>query len=223
MIKDYLYYLSVTADVLTIIGLSVASIWGIIKKNKSLTGFRINLFLSYFLKTALIIFISILIFFYSRPIYEAVLVITKGKNTPLLWENGKEIQHLISYFISSAAGISIFWLIATMIWTSSLVYVIGYINLFLPKSLKIKTDKYRNIMVLDILMAEYKTDNSHSFDVTGKIKEMVKNNMLKITASNNLAGDPHPHHVKNLIIDYMINGIEKREVIREGETKIIPS
>src|SRR5690606_20303847 len=54
---------------------------------------------------------------------------------------------------------------------------------------------------LEILKAEYGTKEI-AFDVTDLARSKVKNNSLKLLASNSLAGDPQPNSLKYLKIQY---------------------
>jgi hypothetical protein len=214
--------MSIVADIATITGISTAAVLGLLRKNKSLTGFKVNAFVIKVFRIGMIIIASILLFRYLQPIYEILLIIIKSNNLNLFWENGKEIQYLLAYFITGAIGLFFFWLLVPIIWTSSFAYAIELINLLLPKSLKINTMKFRNEIIFRIDKAVYGKDDK-IIDVTDKLQQMVKNNSLEINASNSLAGDPFVGVMKDLIIDYTINGVAKREIIKEGNTKIIPS
>ena len=218
--------LSRVADLFTITGLSAAFIFGLIKKTKSPTGFLVNQFISkVFLAGLIIILYAIITRTFLPLLYFFILLLIKGYLVSGMeyWENGKEFQHIFSYILTATLILPVFWVIGTTIWTSSLERTIELINLILPKSRKIQTDKYKNESTLDIISALYKTDDNHSIDVTQQVKKMVSNNKLEITAGNDLGGDPHPGIHKNLIINYRFNGIEKTDAIPEYQTKIIPS
>lgn len=229
MTTDYFFLvMSRLADFFAVAGISLAFIWGWLKKTKSPTGFMLNQFMSKLLRIALILVIYIFLFRFLMLIYFFVLLMVKGSlfSGSEYWERGKELQHIISYLIGTAFSLPILWIIGTTIWTSSLEHTLELINLLLPKSAKINTNKYRNSTVLDILNAVYRTDDNHSIDVTETVKRMISNNRLEITSSNDLvggpSGDPQKGFHKNLIITYRINGFEKTEVIPEYRTKIIP-
>ncbi|MFO7976802.1 MAG: family 16 glycoside hydrolase [Candidatus Hydrogenedentota bacterium] len=58
-----------------------------------------------------------------------------------------------------------------------------------------------------------------SKDVTAKVAQMVESGAMAIGASNgNFGGDPAPNIVKQLRIDYTVNGVEHSKVVREGQT-----
>lgn len=218
--------ISRTADILAITGLSAAALFGWIKHTKTPTGFMINQFINKFFKCGLIL---VLYLVFSRSIlvlvYSLTLLLIKGNLIygTEYWESGKEIQHVLAYLVTAALTLPLFWIIGTTIWTSSFEHTLELINLILPKSLKIQTDKFKNDTSLDIISAIYKTDDDHFTNVTEQIKRMVSNNKLEVTASNDLGGDPHKGFHKNLVINYRINGIEKTEIIPEYRTGVIPS
>ncbi len=214
------------ADLLAITGVSVVFVFGLIKKTKTPTGFMVNQFMSKFFKAGLIIFLYIIFIRFFLPlVYFFILLAIKGYLVygTEYWEKGKEFQHIFSYMLTTALTLPMFWIIGTIIWTSSLERTVELINLILPKSLKIQTDRYRNETRFDVISALYKTDDNHSLDVTQQVKKMINNDKLEITASNDLGGDPHEGFHKNLIVSYRINGVEKTEIIPEYRTRIIPS
>jgi hypothetical protein len=59
-------------------------------------------------------------------------------------------------------------------------------------------------------------------DVTEALKQLVKNGRLQTTASNGLAGDPAYNVVKELHVDYVLNGEAKSGVYRENQTVRLP-
>jgi len=59
-------------------------------------------------------------------------------------------------------------------------------------------------------------------DVTARIAEMVKEGRLSVLASNNLAGDPAPMSVKQLQVDYAVDGVAKSKVINENALLELP-
>jgi alpha-L-rhamnosidase len=59
-------------------------------------------------------------------------------------------------------------------------------------------------------------------DVTAKLRDAIANNTLSIEAGNDIAGDPAYNVVKNLRVDYTINGVEKSRTLAEKETLQIP-
>lgn len=76
-------------------------------------------------------------------------------------------------------------------------------------------------MNLKINYASYYTnDDLKGIDVTELLNNLVVNNCLDVVASNNLAGDPNVGVVKQLLIDYDLNG-NKTVIINEGERIII--
>lgn len=205
-------YISFIANIITIVLATYAIILGLSKKTKTLTGFKINYYVSRIFKTGIIIFVSGIIFQFTKDI---ILSIIKDDFMSL---TGK----LTSFIFIITSDIFLFWLIAPIIWKSSFAYTIEFVNLFLPNSYKINTQRFKNEIIFRIDQATYGKD-SNIVDVTDKLQQMIKNDSLEITASNALAGDPFPGTLKDLIIDYTINGVAKREIIKERDTKIIPN
>jgi HEAT repeat protein len=70
-----------------------------------------------------------------------------------------------------------------------------------------------------ILKAVYRgTDGRRSADVTKKVAEMVKAGTLSVEASNANFGDAAPNVVKDLQVEFAINGVTQSKTVREGET-----
>lgn len=74
---------------------------------------------------------------------------------------------------------------------------------------------------LIIVEAKYYT-STQSLDITKELNELIENDRLKIVLSNNIAGDPHRHVVKNGLIRYRINGNIYKKSYREGDIIDIP-
>lgn len=203
---------SIAADLITII-VAISGIYvGISKKTKNLTGYKINYYVSLILKVGVISFVFTLIFNIVQAI---VMAMAKDGFISTPW-------NVLLYITVIAFGIFIFWLITPIVWTSSLVYAIEFINIFLPNNYKIDAQNFRNRVVFRIDRAVYGKD-TNVVDVTDKLKQMVNNSKLEITASNALAGDPLPGIVKELVIDYKYNGKTKREIIKEKDTITLPN
>ena len=74
---------------------------------------------------------------------------------------------------------------------------------------------------LVIKHAFYGTDENGSNDVTSKIVAMVKKNHPSIQIENNkMGGDPAPDHVKQLRVEYTLNGMPGVFTADEGKTLI---
>jgi HEAT repeat protein len=70
-----------------------------------------------------------------------------------------------------------------------------------------------------ILKAVYRgIDGKRSADVTKKVAEMVKGGSLSIEASNSNFGDAAPGVVKELRVEFAVNGVAHIKTVREGET-----
>jgi HEAT repeat protein len=61
-------------------------------------------------------------------------------------------------------------------------------------------------------------DGERSADVTKKVAEMVKAGSLSIEASNSNFGDAAPSVVKELRVEFSVNGVTQSKTVREGET-----
>jgi HEAT repeat protein len=61
-------------------------------------------------------------------------------------------------------------------------------------------------------------DGERSADVTKKVAEMVKAGSLSIEASNSNFGDAAPSVVKELQVEFSVNGVTQTKTVREGET-----
>ncbi|MCS7187580.1 MAG: DUF3395 domain-containing protein, partial [Armatimonadota bacterium] len=66
------------------------------------------------------------------------------------------------------------------------------------------------------------SDPSKCVDVTKQLQAMVKGGQLVVQASNAIAGDPAPFIVKQLRVDYTLDGEERTEIVSEGEVLEIP-
>ena len=64
--------------------------------------------------------------------------------------------------------------------------------------------------------------NVPTVDVTDKLRAAIKNNTLSIVSGNDLAGDPAYNVVKNLRVEYTLNGVDHTRTLKEEETLQIP-
>ncbi|MFN3420150.1 MAG: glycosyl hydrolase [Armatimonadota bacterium] len=65
-------------------------------------------------------------------------------------------------------------------------------------------------------------DPNRCVDVTKQLQGMVRDGELVVQASNAIAGDPAPFIVKQLRVDYALDGEERTVIVREGEVLQIP-
>lgn len=72
-----------------------------------------------------------------------------------------------------------------------------------------------------LLSAKYGTDQ-HSIDVYDKITSMIDKNGLRVTSSNDIAGDPHIGVRKKLVISFLSYGKEYKIEVPENETRTLP-
>ncbi len=59
-------------------------------------------------------------------------------------------------------------------------------------------------------------------DVTRQLRHMVRDNRLKVVASNAIAGDPAPNIVKELRVEYALDGHRYTKTVRENATLVLP-
>jgi len=72
---------------------------------------------------------------------------------------------------------------------------------------------------LEIRRAFYEaTDGRGGADVTDRVAELVRSGQYSIPASNELFGDPTPLVVKQLRVEYILNGKPIQKTVRENET-----
>ena len=73
-----------------------------------------------------------------------------------------------------------------------------------------------------VIRSKYFTKNN-SLDVTQVLNSKIVNNRLEQVITNELFGtDPDPNVIKELFIEYEINGSVKSKTLKEGDTVIIP-
>lgn len=89
----------------------------------------------------------------------------------------------------------------------------------IPPNLEVQFE-YRHTK-FKLLSARYGSDE-HSIDVYDKIAPMMNENELRVTSSNNIAGDPHQGVPKKLVIRYVSYGIEHAVEVPEGELITLP-
>lgn len=215
----FLKLISVLADLITLAGVITAIRFALLKKDENVLAFRISLFIHYILRMAIIIIFLTLLYGLIYAFYFFFILILKGNVSaehPLNWENGKEFQHILAYFVSSSIGLSVAWMLCSFLWTSSWNLTKEFINLFLPKN-KIMT---KQALLLEITNAVYGS-SLKQIDVTQTLRRMVANNTLTIKASNDIAGDPDYGVAKALTINYRIGQKVKEIVINEGETQTL--
>jgi hypothetical protein len=68
------------------------------------------------------------------------------------------------------------------------------------------------------------SDGTGAEDVTARVSSMVKKGQLAVVANTTVLGnDPAPFHVKELRVDYTIDGKPGHGVVREGDTLTLPA
>ena len=201
-------WLSLIADIATIIALIGITSFGYIRKNKDLLAFKINEFIKFIIKLTLTLAIGYLFI---------TLVIYISTKLPSSWNSlGKGA--VIS--VVAVVLLTVLWLLSTILWTLSLKYILNFWNF---KALKELSKELTRDTELIIEEAVYKANDAKFFNVTEKLKEMILKNTLKVTSSNFLAGDPLFGVPKSLIINYrfgMDNELQTTEV-KENDTVLI--
>ena len=217
--SDFFKTVSTIADFLTLVTVISAIPFALLRKNENLLAFKVSRFLHYILRTAFIILAIVIIFQLAKFLYFIILLSLKGSitDTNFGWESGYEFQHIVSYFISTAIGLSLFWIISSFLWTSSFNKAKDFLNLFLPKGKLLSKQQ----SPLEILSAIYKTSQKE-IDVTPAVRQRVVDNKLTIMSSNEIAGDPDPGVVKTLVINYRIGRNNSEVKVTEGDTLTIP-
>ena len=78
---------------------------------------------------------------------------------------------------------------------------------------------------LEIQHAVYTaTDGAGGMDVTAKLRELARDGQLAIVANNDVLGrDPALNHVKELRVDYTLDGKPGHATVQEGETLTLPA
>ena len=63
----------------------------------------------------------------------------------------------------------------------------------------------------------FKRPDGGKVDITAELRKRVKDGRLQVPVSNDLAGDPAPDVVKELQIEYAVDGVVKSAVFSEGQ------
>ncbi|MCD6350862.1 MAG: discoidin domain-containing protein [Armatimonadetes bacterium] len=59
-------------------------------------------------------------------------------------------------------------------------------------------------------------------DVTKQVRALVRDNTVSVVASNALAGDPAPNIVKQMRVDYLLDGHPYTKIVRENQLLVLP-
>jgi len=84
-----------------------------------------------------------------------------------------------------------------------------------------QADALQDDAPLEILSAYYGSQQKR-LDVKRNLSEMIKGGKLTVTASNQIAGDPHPGVIKILFIKYLTHGKVYSVEIVEGRSITLP-
>lgn len=213
----FLKSLSIIADALTIISLIWAIAWSFYHRKRSLIGLKINVFVVSLLRFVFICIVGAIFYRFWEFIYGFVSIIFNGGSAyqRYYWDDNNIIPYLFSFFTSGLIILILFWLTITIIWTSSFENVIDFINILIPKNVRIKKVAKNKLVIIN---AQYGINDKY-IDVTDKLNQMIIDNKLSILASNELAGDPIIGVPKELRIKYRFNDYEqKEEIAKENET-----
>jgi hypothetical protein len=95
----------------------------------------------------------------------------------------------------------------------------------IPKGFEVYEDEIAPFVKKDqklkIIAATYGTDKNF-FDITKALNESIKDNKLKLTLSNSIAGDPHLGFKKKGEVKYMYDGNEFKKNYIENDVIELP-
>ena len=218
--KEVFDIISKIADLVTLISLFWAIAWSIYLRKRTLIGLKVNVFLVSLLRITVILIFGALFFQLWKIIYvfSSILFVSEISSTTFYWNDNYPFFCILSYGVSIILTAILYWLTITIIWTSSFEHVIDFINIWIPRKIRIKKKDNNKLEIVD---AKYGIEG-HFVDVTEILNKMIVNNKLAIIASNELAGDPIEGTVKELKIKYKINNYETKELsIVENESATI--
>ncbi len=92
-------------------------------------------------------------------------------------------------------------------------------------ALSSELDKLIPKQKLEILDAGYGVKDGNidgMVDVTDKLNQLIKDNTLNVTVSNNIAGDPKPMEPKQLLVEYQYGSSTDSIRLNEGQTLSLP-
>lgn len=205
---EYKDILGIIADVLSIFGITVATIgtgfYAIFKRNKDYLPTMVSLYLTYVAKSV-VIFCAIVII--GVLTYELILLTSFIDREPLLIS-------LALAALFSVVGVVLMWISGTIVWTLSSRHAINFFRIL---GFKIKPEAPR----LEILYAWYGT-KSQNIDVTKLLSDAIINNKLRVKASNELAGDPHVKVRKKMVVQYRMGSKPITVTVIENKILEIP-
>ncbi len=115
----------------------------------------------------------------------------------------------------------------TFFYVSLILSIVFGIFLFLSykKFIKVKESLFKkagSISSFSILEAKYGA-NTNFIDVTQKLKDLIQNDKINLTASNEIDHDPAPGIHKQLNIKYTFEGKTYEKSYEEGEEVKLPN
>jgi hypothetical protein len=221
-IEKTLKVLSILADAMTVLGVGGVLTYGVFTKDKNLLGRKVYRFIVVAFRLWIVLAAGILIYALYEIPYGLTLVILKGKTGNFYWEEGKEIQHILAYLVTTLLLIVPYGLLSMSVFTASLYYPKLFLKNILGGYFHPDLSMYKRHVSLEIVEAVYGSP-SHNIDVTAILRSMVDAGKLRVFVTNSLAGDPHYGVVKTLRIRYRLGDeTEKTMVKTEGELLEIP-
>lgn len=200
-------YLNLAADIIEVLVFLIVTVGGtfysIFRKKRDTIPFWLSTVLAYALKASFILFGSVFIIALAIEILKATTFIT---NEPIL------ISIAIASLIITLLA-SFIWIFGSFVWTGSLNNASVFFKLLGFKV--IRMDR------LEILEAKYGILERY-IDITNVLNRAIVNDILDVTASNNIAGDPYPGIQKELVVRYRKGSVVRSATVREGERCRIP-
>jgi hypothetical protein len=212
--KTLIDTISIIANVMTIIGISGLSIYGLLYKNRNIHGRRIFRIMSSALKLSIVTLLLIFVFRLSEIPYSLIFLMLKTNTDNLDAKFGIEIYHILSFIITLLFALPLFLSISSIIMTSSLYYPKYFIGILSGGKIKYDLSMYAQHTDLEIIKATYGSD-IYKIDVTEELQALVENNMLNVIASNNIKSDPHPRVKKRLHVKYRIRNQDDEITVTE--------
>lgn len=160
---------------------------------------------------------------------EQDLFIVSGDKLENLQDSSFEFQLFLSLFTLCIGGTlsslsSLDNNLSRVIFYCSTVLGVVFASLFwraYRKVGRIKRGFAVKIDGLQIWKATYGSEEK-TVDITDKLAALVKDNTLRVSASNEIAGDPHKGVVKALRIEYLVDGEHRTKSAKEGEEVVLP-
>lgn len=138
----------------------------------------------------------------------------KTERAPAFWERGGRIW--IPLRLSPYGSVFVVFRHESKPADSVVVFRHNGANAWSPKGIPARRLELRRA-IYGVL-----SDPNRCIDVTKQLRGMIREGRLVVQASNAIAGDPAPFVVKQLRVDYVVDGEEKTAIVTEGEVLEIP-